>query len=251
MESRDRRWVEVAGPVLVRRRPGSAKGVMYITIEDETRAANLVVWTKVFEAHRRVFLGAGMIGVRGRVQREGEVVHLIANGLTDHSEELGSVARRDSGSEESPISVPGPIAQEHKNHAIGTYPRSKDMADPHGHIDEIRVWTRDFPVRWRLQACGGARDASLSASGRSVNVPSSTSEEKVGGDVEGTFPLRLRPPQVVRKFRLRVPRTCVGCLATVRLRLMRSGIADIRRRADHDIGAAVSSPISRNCARKD
>lgn len=59
--SRDRRWCEVAGLVLVRQRPGSAKGVTFITIEDESGAANLVVWTKVFEAYRRVVLGAGMI----------------------------------------------------------------------------------------------------------------------------------------------------------------------------------------------
>jgi error-prone DNA polymerase len=78
MGSRDKRWVEVAGLVLVRQRPGSAKGVMFITIEDETGVANLVVWTKVFEAHRRVILGSGMIGVRGRIQREGGVVHLVS-----------------------------------------------------------------------------------------------------------------------------------------------------------------------------
>jgi error-prone DNA polymerase len=66
-----RRWLEAAGLVLVRQRPGSAKGVMFITIEDETGIANLVVWPKVFEKYRRVVLGAGMIGVRGRIQREG------------------------------------------------------------------------------------------------------------------------------------------------------------------------------------
>jgi error-prone DNA polymerase len=93
MASRDRRWVEVAGLVLVRQRPGSAKGVMFITLEDETAVANLVVWLKVFEAHRRIVLGAGMIGVRGRIQREGEVVHLVAHHLTDLSAELAASDR--------------------------------------------------------------------------------------------------------------------------------------------------------------
>ncbi|RUZ93434.1 error-prone DNA polymerase, partial [Mesorhizobium sp. M7A.F.Ca.US.001.02.1.1] len=74
MQARDGQWLEAAGLVLVRQRPGSAKGVMFITIEDETGIANLVVWVKVFEKYRRVVLGAGMIGLYGRVQREGEVV---------------------------------------------------------------------------------------------------------------------------------------------------------------------------------
>lgn len=60
MSARDKSWLEAAGIVLVRQRPGSAKGVMFITLEDETGIANLVVWPKVFEKHRRIILGAGM-----------------------------------------------------------------------------------------------------------------------------------------------------------------------------------------------
>jgi error-prone DNA polymerase len=69
---------------------------MFITLEDETRIANLVVWVKVFEKYRRVVLGAGMIGIYGRIQREGEVVHLVAHRLPDLSAELASVGDRDS-----------------------------------------------------------------------------------------------------------------------------------------------------------
>src|SRR3546814_2756797 len=76
MDARDSRWLEAAGIVLVRQRPGSAKGVMFITLEDETGIANLVVWPPVFEKNRRIILSAGLFAVRGRVQREGEVVHL-------------------------------------------------------------------------------------------------------------------------------------------------------------------------------
>src|SRR5690606_22598545 len=94
MQARDRRWVEAAGIVLVRQRPGSAKGVMFITLEDETGIANLVVWPKVFEKHRRIILGAGMFSVRGRIQREGEVVHLVAHHLTDMTAELTTVGKR-------------------------------------------------------------------------------------------------------------------------------------------------------------
>jgi error-prone DNA polymerase len=95
MEARDGRWLEAAGVVLVRQRPGSAKGVMFITIEDETGIANLVVWAKVFEKYRRVVLSAGMIAVRGRIQREGDVVHLVAHHLADLSAALGSVGDRE------------------------------------------------------------------------------------------------------------------------------------------------------------
>ena len=78
MAARDGRWLEAAGIVLVRQRPGSAKGVLFITLEDETGIANLVVWPKVFEQNRRIIMSASMMAVRGRIQREGEVVHLVA-----------------------------------------------------------------------------------------------------------------------------------------------------------------------------
>ncbi len=92
---KDGRWVELAGLVLVRQKPGSAKGVMFITLEDETEVANLVVWSKTFEANRRTVLGAQMMGVRGQVQREGEVIHVIAQRLDDLSSLLASVGKRD------------------------------------------------------------------------------------------------------------------------------------------------------------
>ena len=65
MAARDGRWLEAAGVVLVRQMPGSAKGVMFITIEDESGVANIVIWPKVFENNRRTILSAGMLGVRG------------------------------------------------------------------------------------------------------------------------------------------------------------------------------------------
>jgi error-prone DNA polymerase len=93
---RDGRWAEVAGLVLVRQRPGSAKGVMFITLEDESGIANLIVWPQVFDQFRRAVLGASMMAVRGRVQREGEVVHLVAHQITDLSRELASVGGREA-----------------------------------------------------------------------------------------------------------------------------------------------------------
>jgi error-prone DNA polymerase len=65
-----------------------------MTIEDETEVANLVIWSSVFEKHRRLILSSGMIGCRGRVQREGEVIHLVAEHLIDLSDLLRSVGGR-------------------------------------------------------------------------------------------------------------------------------------------------------------
>src|SRR5258705_6842452 len=70
MAARDGRWLEAAGLVLVRQRPGSAKGVMFITIEDETGVANLVVWPSLFERQRRGVLSAGMMAGGGKNPRQ-------------------------------------------------------------------------------------------------------------------------------------------------------------------------------------
>ena len=72
-----------AGLVLVRQRPGSAKGVIFMTLEDETGVVNVVVWPNVLERYRRTILGGRLVLVRGRVQRAGEIVHLVAAHLED------------------------------------------------------------------------------------------------------------------------------------------------------------------------
>ncbi|WP_295041959.1 error-prone DNA polymerase [uncultured Paracoccus sp.] len=95
MGSRDRHWLEVAGIILVRQRPGSANGVLFITLEDETGIANVVVWQKVFERFRRTILSSSMIAVSGRIQRESEVVHLVAHRITDLSQDLASIGERE------------------------------------------------------------------------------------------------------------------------------------------------------------
>ena len=145
MGARDGRWLRTAGIILVRQRPGSASGVIFVTIEDETAVANLVIWPKVFEKQRRIVLGAGMLAVKGRVQREGEVVHIIAHELTDLSALLRSVGDRDA-----PFMVPhgrgdqvthggGPDPRE----TLGRKPRDIYIPDLRGG-PEIKVPTRDF-----------------------------------------------------------------------------------------------------------
>ena len=143
MASADRRWMHVAGLVLVRQRPGSAKGVMFITLEDESGIANLVLWPKVFDRHRRIVLGAGMIGVEGRVQRAGEVVHLVAHRLTDMSAELASVGRQGA------FPLPHGRGDEFHRGAPPPDPRSQGPKPRQIYVrdlprDGITVKTRDF-----------------------------------------------------------------------------------------------------------
>ncbi|HEY3695064.1 MAG TPA: error-prone DNA polymerase [Phenylobacterium sp.] len=88
---RDRTRVSVGGLVLVRQRPGTAKGVVFMTLEDETGVANVVVWKDAFEANRRLAMTAAFIVVHGRLQREGEVIHLVAERFTDLSARLSEL----------------------------------------------------------------------------------------------------------------------------------------------------------------
>ena len=75
----------VAGLVLVRQRPGTAKGVIFVTLEDETGVCNVVVWAKVFETFRRAVIAGRLLRVTGRMQREGGVSHIIAEKVEDLS----------------------------------------------------------------------------------------------------------------------------------------------------------------------
>nr|WP_233280970.1 error-prone DNA polymerase [Devosia oryziradicis] len=109
--------IEVAGLVLVRQRPGTASGVIFVTLEDETGVANLVVWPKLFENDqlRKTLLSSRMLAVRGKVQREGLVIHVIAEDMVDltphlldlsHGLDIGDsvVARADEGKSGPPAS---------------------------------------------------------------------------------------------------------------------------------------------------
>ncbi len=147
MQARDGRWLEAAGLVLVRQRPGSAKGVLFITLEDETGIANLVVWPQTFEKFRRVVMGASMLAVCGRVQREGEVVHLVAHQLADLSADLATVGSRDAA-----FPLPHGRGDQVKGCGGGPDPRelppkglrTRDIYAPDLHIDTIKVKARNF-----------------------------------------------------------------------------------------------------------
>ena len=90
---RDGARICVAGVVLVRQRPGSAKGVVFMTLEDETGVVNAVVWPKMMEVFRRVVMGARLILVHGRIQRHENIIHLVAENLEDRSDWLNSLSQ--------------------------------------------------------------------------------------------------------------------------------------------------------------
>jgi error-prone DNA polymerase len=82
----------VAGLVTCRQRPDTASGVIFVTLEDETGCMNVVVWRSLVERQRRELLGARLMGVAGVVERDGDVVHLVARRLVDYSTLLGPLA---------------------------------------------------------------------------------------------------------------------------------------------------------------
>ena len=88
--------VEVAGLVLIRQRPGTAKGVVFMTLEDETGVCNVIVWPHVLEKYRPVVMGARLVHVTGELQREGIVTHIVAARLIDLSGLLDELADPDA-----------------------------------------------------------------------------------------------------------------------------------------------------------
>jgi error-prone DNA polymerase len=114
-DMRDRRRVSVGGIVLVRQRPGTAKGVVFMTLEDETGIANVVVWKDCFEANRRLVMGASFVIVHGQLQREGDVIHVVAERFTDLSSKLGEMREEE-----------GPAPQAHSK-ISGRLIRSRDF----------------------------------------------------------------------------------------------------------------------------
>ncbi|MDK4742649.1 error-prone DNA polymerase [Rhizobium sp. CNPSo 3464] len=146
MSSRDGRWLMAAGFVLVRQKPGSAKGVMFLTVEDETGPANVVVWPTLFERRRRIVLGSSMMAINGRIQREGEVVHLVAQQLFDLTSDLSGLADRDEA-----FKLPTGRGDEFAHGTPGS-PDSRERAvmkvreiyEPDRLIERLKVKSRDF-----------------------------------------------------------------------------------------------------------
>jgi error-prone DNA polymerase len=101
----DRR-LSIAGVVLIRQRPGSANGVVFITIEDETGIANLIVWPQILERFRRAALGATLLRCTGKLQREESVIHVVADRLDDLTVRLNTLRNRTGNVEPQPMRKP-------------------------------------------------------------------------------------------------------------------------------------------------
>ena len=139
----DRQRVRCAGVVLVRQRPGSAKGVVFMTLEDETGIANIVVWPKVMEHFRKEVMGARLILVEGYIQSSPEkVVHLVAERLFDRSSDLVHLADDALGRRHA---VPaGPALVEPLNGDRREHPDSPAQKIRHPRNVRILPRSRDF-----------------------------------------------------------------------------------------------------------
>ncbi len=107
------RRLAIAGLVLIRQRPGSANGVVFITLEDETGIANLIVWPATLERFRRAALGATLLYCRGRLQREESVIHLVAEDLKDWTARLNTLRDRTGDDTPPPPGGPGAAPRRH------------------------------------------------------------------------------------------------------------------------------------------
>ncbi|WP_407492397.1 OB-fold nucleic acid binding domain-containing protein [Pseudooceanicola sp. MF1-13] len=101
--------VAVAGLVILRQRPGTAKGVIFLTLEDETGVVNVIVWRKLYEAFRRAVISGRMLRVTGRLQRENEVTHIIAEQIEDISHMLDELLRPGGPGDRMPRSGPAAL----------------------------------------------------------------------------------------------------------------------------------------------
>ncbi|WP_316235445.1 error-prone DNA polymerase [Bradyrhizobium sp. SZCCHNR1023] len=139
-DANDRRRVRCAGVVLVRQRPGSAKGVVFMTLEDETGIANIVVWPKVMETFRKEVMGARLVLVEGRIQSSPEkVVHLVAERLVDRSADLALLSDDRLGA------VPhGPMPVEPLNDDRRDHPDTPSQRVSHPRNVRILPRSRDF-----------------------------------------------------------------------------------------------------------
>lgn len=142
-DARDRQYVRCAGVVLVRQRPGSAKGVVFMTLEDETGIANIVVWPKAMERFRKEVMGSRLVLVEGYIQSSPEkVVHLVAEKLVDRSHDLFSLAD-DSLRRKRPIPTP-PALIEPLNDDRRDHPENPAQKIRHPRNVRILPPSRDF-----------------------------------------------------------------------------------------------------------
>jgi error-prone DNA polymerase len=129
----------VAGLVLIRQRPGKGN-VTFITIEDETGIANIILWHRKFEAQRRIVMSAAMIGVRGTVQREGDVIHVVTDRLDDHSALLDTIGRTNFPNRRKRVDEASGSLSDPYGKARGRSHAPSSLVEP----ETIRIKSRNF-----------------------------------------------------------------------------------------------------------
>ncbi|CUH77987.1 Error-prone DNA polymerase [Tritonibacter multivorans] len=102
--------ITVAGLVILRQRPGTAKGVIFLTLEDETGVVNIIVWRKIYEQFRRAVIAGRLLRVTGRIQRADGVVHVIAETIEDISPMLDLLLEQQGRSEDPAFAPPPEIS---------------------------------------------------------------------------------------------------------------------------------------------
>jgi error-prone DNA polymerase len=133
---RNNAFVAVAGVVLVRQRPGSAKGVVFLTLEDEFSVCNVVIWPQALEQYRAIVMGSRLILIRGRVQRTGDIIHVVAHRIEDRTGWLAHLtedqsllrnplARADEVTRPGPDPYQQPAARHPRN--VRVIPKSRDF----------------------------------------------------------------------------------------------------------------------------
>ena len=131
--------VAVAGVVLVRQRPGTAKGVVFITIEDENGIANCVVWAKVMERYRPVLMGARLVLVEGRLQKHGSIIHVVVEHMADWTHHLAALSDTDGLPKKAALARADEVARPITD-------PNRWRQQPHRHPRNVRIMpkSRDF-----------------------------------------------------------------------------------------------------------
>ena len=153
----------VAGLVLVRQRPGTAKGVIFMTLEDEAGVANVIVWPKAFERLRAIVLGARLVAVTGKLQNEQGVIHVVADRMEDLTPMLGLLSEEggtiDPSARADEVKRPQmTMAQKRQGNRFAAPPRLDDPARRR----RLCRWKRRGPAR-RCRAGGIFSDRALQA----------------------------------------------------------------------------------------
>ncbi|SDZ56700.1 error-prone DNA polymerase, DnaE-like [Jannaschia faecimaris] len=122
--------VSVAGLVLIRQKPGSAKGVCFITLEDETGVVNIVVWPDLFKTFRKAIMGARLMAVHGHVQYDGAVLHVVAHEIVDRNDALARLSEDELGptlARADEVARPVPEHTSRHPRDVRVIPKSRDF----------------------------------------------------------------------------------------------------------------------------